>query len=331
MVTLKTIAEECGLSSAAVSKALHHLPGVSESNAEMVRDKARELGYYPNAAARTLKTRQSRNVGVLFESGVSNEFFSAILDEIRDRLEDEDYDVTLLSNRHKRGSGYYGHVMRLQCDGVIVVHHIFDPEGMERLLASPTPVVSIDSIHPGHTSVLSENLEGMRDSVHYLAGMGHTHIAFVHGEMGDVTSQRIQGFRQGCAECGIEVPDDYVVAARFQDPAASREATGRLLSLGVPPTCIMFPDDYSYLGGIAELSNRSLTVPDDMSCFGYDGMRLAADLDPALTTYRQDAAGMGRIAVEALLREMGGDGTQDKEVIRVAGRVQLGGTVARID
>ena len=120
-VTLKTIAEQCGLSCAAVSKALHHLPGVSEEKAEMVRATARGLGYYPNAAARTLKTNQSHNIGIIFENGMSHEFFSQMLDEIRSCLEEQNYDITLMSNRFHREGGYYGHVMRRQCDGVIII------------------------------------------------------------------------------------------------------------------------------------------------------------------------------------------------------------------
>ena len=70
MVTIKTIAEQCGLSIAAVSKALNHRPGISPENAELVRKTAQELGYYPNAAARTLKTNRSHNLGILFQNGM---------------------------------------------------------------------------------------------------------------------------------------------------------------------------------------------------------------------------------------------------------------------
>ena len=68
MVTIKMIAQRCGLSTAAVSRALNHLPGVSAENAERVRQIAKEMGYFPNVAARTLKTNRTKNIGVLYRN-----------------------------------------------------------------------------------------------------------------------------------------------------------------------------------------------------------------------------------------------------------------------
>ncbi|MCH3967930.1 MAG: LacI family transcriptional regulator [Atopobiaceae bacterium] len=330
MVTLKTIADECGLSSAAVSKALRHLPGVSEEKARQVREVAQRLGYVPNVAARTLRTSRSYNVGVLYEAGMDHEFFSSMLSEVRARLEREGYDVTLLSNEYKHEDGYYGQVMRRQCDGVIIMHHIFDSEGLDKLLSSTVPVVSIDRVYTGCTSILSENDQAMHEIVDYLVGMGHRRIAFVHGEMGDVTRARIDGFRTAMAAHGIEVPDDYLVQSKYQNPEAARIATREVLLRGPRPTCVLFPDDFAYLGALAEMQSQGLSVPDDISCFGFDGIRLASAVYPSLATYKQNSRGMGRMAVEALLEQIeAGHGSQDG-VIRVTGSVQPGGTVRKI-
>lgn len=75
MVTIKTISEKCGLSIAAVSKALNGQPGISQEKAAMVRRTAQDMGYYPNAAAQTLKTRRSFNIGILFQNELAHEFF----------------------------------------------------------------------------------------------------------------------------------------------------------------------------------------------------------------------------------------------------------------
>ena len=330
-VTLKTIAEQCGLSCAAVSKALHHLPGVSEEKAEMVRATARGLGYYPNAAARTLKTNQSHNIGIIFENGMSHEFFSQMLDEIRSCLEEQNYDITLMSNRFHREGGYYGHVMRRQCDGVIIMNHIFDPEGIAHLLESPLPVVSIDRIYPNCTSVVSENTESVAEIVRYVHRMGPERIAFIHGEKGDVTNLRIEGFRRGCEELGIAVPDAYIVQGKFQNTTSSRQATKDLLSLEAPPTCILYPDDVSYLGGLTEITAEGLSVPGDVSCFGYDGINLASEYVPPLSTWKQDATEIGKTAVRSLLEQIASKRVTDQEVITIPGRLQAGATVRKIN
>lgn len=96
MVTIKTIAEKSGLSIAAVSKALNGRPGISLEKAEQVRQLAQELGYSPNAAAQMLKTNRSHNIGILFQNRLAHEFFSQVLEAIRDTAEARGYDITLL-------------------------------------------------------------------------------------------------------------------------------------------------------------------------------------------------------------------------------------------
>ena len=87
MVSLKTIAEKCGVSTATVSKALNDQRDISEETKSRVRKTAEALGYFPNAAARALKTNRSYNIGVLFEeeagSGLTHEYFSGVLNRIK--------------------------------------------------------------------------------------------------------------------------------------------------------------------------------------------------------------------------------------------------------
>ena len=88
MVSLKTIAEKCGVSTATVSKALNDQRDISEETKSRVRKTAEALGYFPNAAARALKTNRSYNIGVLFEeeagSGLTHEYFSGVLNGYTD-------------------------------------------------------------------------------------------------------------------------------------------------------------------------------------------------------------------------------------------------------
>lgn len=83
MVTLKDLANACGLSTATVSRALNNQGDVSQKTAERVRTIAAEMGYCPNAAARALKTNRSYNIGILYENEMDHEYFSMIIDTIR--------------------------------------------------------------------------------------------------------------------------------------------------------------------------------------------------------------------------------------------------------
>lgn len=330
MVTIKTIADKCGVSYAAVSKALNYQPGISEEKAKLVRQTAKELGYTPNAAAVTLKTNRSHNIGILFENRMAHEFFAQVLEAIRACAEEHEYDITLLGNRGGKTGGYYEHAMRRQCDGVIIAQNIFDAEEVQRLVDSSLPVVSIDQVFQGRTAVLSKNVDSTREIVHYLYGMGHRKIAYIHGEMGDVTRQRLAGFYRGMRDLGLPVPEEYVIPARFHEPKDSGLATRKLLGLSDRPTSILYPDDISYLGGLTEIEAQGLSVPDDISCFGYDGIRMAKALRPSLATYRQNAEEIGRVAMEQLLEAIEHEKYFAPEIITIAGSIQEGQTVKRI-
>ncbi len=333
MVTIKMISERCGLSIAAVSKALNGQPGISMEKAEQVRQVAREMGYYPNAAARTLKTNRSHNIGVLFQDQLFHRLFSVVLEAARCQAERYGYDVTFLSNSiSDLHMSYYEHAKYRQCDGVIIVQGDFSSPSLQRLAESEIPVVSIDHIYNGRTAVVNDNAGSMEQVVRYLHDeMGHCKIAFIHGEDGDVTRQRLAGFYRGCLACGIEVPDDYVLPALYARPEASGLATRKLLTLRERPTCILYPDDMAYLGGLSELERQGLSVPDDMSCFGYDGIYLADVLRPQLTTYRQDAERMGREAADQLISAIEQPKIYLPQTIRVTGTIQPGATVKKWD
>lgn len=327
MVTIKTIAEKCGLSIAAVSKALNGRPGISPERAEFVRKTAQEMGYCANSAAQMLKTNRSHNIGILFENRLAHEFFSIMLEEIRDTLEARGYDITLLSSQPWNNSGVYEHAKYRKCDGVIIVQAGWDSDGVQRLVEGEIPVVSIDRIYHGRTAIVSDNVGSMQEIVTYLHQRGHSRIAFIHGEDGDVTRQRLAGFYRGCHAYGVEPPDEYVIPARYHEPKDSGQAVQRLMALKQPPTCILFPDDVCYLGGQTALEELGLSVPEDVSCFGYDGVRLASILRPRLDTYQQSARGIGKEAAEQLMSAIEKPKYYAPQIITVSGTILPGGTV----
>ncbi len=327
MVTLKMIAEETGLSVAAVSKALNHMPGISEKNAIRVRECAKRLNYYPNGAAQTLKTQRSFNIGVVYQNEMDHEYFSRMITAIRSAAEGAGYDLTFLSNRGISEYGYAAHAMRRNCDGVLVCNGNIEQEDLERLAASPLAVVSIEREFEGRTSVWSDNASSMGQIVDYVVSRGHKRIAFVHGEKGEVTLERIAAFRTACESYGIQVPQDYIREARFQAPKESGLAVRDLMALPEPPTCVLFPDDISYLGGLTELEREGKSVPGDVSCVGYDGVRLSQLLRPQLATYRQDAEAMGRAAVRELFSAIEKGASYEPHRVVVPGALLPGATV----
>jgi len=328
MVTIKMIAARCGLSVAAVSRALNHQPGVSAERAEWVRQVAREMGYVPNTAARELKTNRTSTIGVLYHNRLAHEFFSVVLEGIHEEAERWGYGITFLNRSPE--SSYYEHARQRRCAGVVVAQGLFDVDNVMSLIESPIPTVSIENQYPGGTTIVADNENALREVVRYLHGMGHRRIACIHGEEGQVMRERLAGFLRGCEEVGIAVPDTYVRASHFRTPDMAADATRALLALPEPPTCILYPDDVSYLGGMAEIERQGLSIPGDVSCVGFDGVSMSRALRPRLTTWYQDAGEMGAAAVREVIRAIEEPGSDVPRTVTVPGRLQQGDTVRRL-
>jgi DNA-binding LacI/PurR family transcriptional regulator len=333
MVKIKDIAKECNVSPATVSKALNGYADVGAETADLIRRTAERLHYMPNAAARMLKTNISHNIGVVFEdetmSGLTHEYFSHILNSAKNELEDHGYDITFISQK-VGGNSFLEHCRYRKVDGVLIASVDFTNPMVRKLVMSEFPTVTIDYAFDSHSCVMSDNVEGAAELVSYLYRMGHRRIAFIHGEKTSVTIKRLSGFYKKVKELGIEVPDEYVVESRYHDVERTSERLEELLALPKPPTAIMLPDDYSYIGCLAVFDSLGISVPDDISIVGYDGIPMAQMIRPRLTTLKQDAEEIGRVSARKLIEIIENRKNVIVEELKVSGTLIEGGTVKRL-
>jgi len=306
VVSMKQIAELCGVSVATVSKALNGHKDISEETREIIRRKADELGYMTNSAARMLKTNRSYNLGVLFEDqggrGLTHEFFATVLEGFKAEAANKGYDITFINRTLMNGtSGYLRHCNYRGFDGVgIICVDFYDPDVME-LIQSDIPVVTVDHVFNNRISVVSDNFEGLEALVDYAYKRGHRKIAYVHGDVTAVTQMRLTGYYRACENHGIPVEEGYVRSARYYDASSSYEAATALLQSENRPTCIIFPDDFSLIGGIRAIKDAGLRMPEDVSVMGYDGIIVSQVMSPRITTYHQKAELIGKTAAAKLI------------------------------
>jgi len=335
VVKIKDVAEKCGLSIASVSKALHGNSDLNPKTAEYIRSVAKEMGYVPNASARLLKTNRSYNIGVLFvdetSSGLEHEYFSSMLNAIKDEAEGLGYDVTFISHRLRKSPlTFYEHAKYRNVDGVIIASVDFKDPEVINLVESEIPTVTIDYDFDGKSSVVSDNIQGERDIVDYLVRNGHTKIAFIKGDDTSVTQNRVTSFYKACKDNGVTVREEYVKQGKYHVPKISGSVTRELLELKDRPTVIMYPDDYSLLGGITEIEKNGLKIPDDISVVGYDGIKLSRLLRPIITTYVQNSTEIGRQSTRKLVELIENPKTTFAERIVIKGYLQEGKTVRNI-
>ena len=307
MVSIKDIAAACGVSIATVSKALNDHKDVSETTKRTVQETAKKMGYFPNSQARALKTNRTYNLGVLFteqaNSGLTQNYFASVLDSFKKEAESEGYDITFISgNIGERKMTPYEHCMYRNVDGVVVVC-VDDYTGKDTLdlYESNIPMVSIDHVPQNHLSVVSDNETGMRQLVEYIAGRGHTKIAYIYGDSSDVTSIRVKAFKETLVRLNINIRSEFLLQGRYHDTKTTELLVKKVLSCSDRPTCIILPDDFAALGAMNALEELGLSVPEDISIAGYDGIVLSQALRPRLTTIKQDTERLGAEAAKRLI------------------------------
>lgn len=309
MASIKDIAKMCGVSVATVSKALNDKDDIGEDTKRHIKEVAKKMGYFPQYYARAIRMNKSFNIGVLFAdgamSGLTHDYFSSILNSFKTTAEGKGYDITFINSnkRYKKSKTYLEHCRYRGLDGVVIVCIIDfeDPEVLE-LVDSDIPLVTVDYKFDDRVCVMSNNIVGMRELTEYIIDMGHRRVAYITGDSTTVITQmRIESFQKTMQKHGIEVPKDYIVPSEYRNLQKASEYTKHLLELPEPPTCIIYSDDYSAVGGIGRIREMGLRIPEDISVAGYDDIFIAGQLQPRLTTVHQDTEMIGKKAAEKLI------------------------------
>ncbi len=304
---MKDISARCGVSVATVSKALNDHSDISDLTKRRIRSIAQEMGYFPNSSARALKTNRTFNLGILFvdraRNGLTHDYFAHVLDSFKVTAEAKGYDLTFINcNKSNQRMTYLEHSRYRGVDGVVIAHVDFNQEEVEELIRSDLPVVTVDHSFDSKPSVISDNITGIGDLVRYIASRGHRKIAYINGgDRSSVTRNRLGAFYKTMDELGIPVEEAYMADGDYRNPAACCEVTKKLLDLEDRPTCIMYPDDLAAIGGINAIKERGLSIPEDISIAGYDGIDVARYLEPKIATIQQDTVRIGSTAAEKLI------------------------------
>ena len=238
-------------------------------------------------------------------------------------------DITFINHNIGHGhSSYLEHCRYHGVDGVIAACIKFDDPEVIELAYSNLPIVTVDHVFNNRAAVLSDNTDGVHKLVDQLAALGHERIAYIHGENHSaVTQKRLVGFYRACAAHGITVSDAYIVPSTYRDAKSCAAATRQLLALPQRPTAILFPDDFSAIGGIQTIRQEGLLIPRDISVAGYDGNLISQIMSPQLTTYRQDTEALGRAAAELLIEQIESPRTALPEQKLVSGSLLKGQSV----
>ena len=302
--TIKDVAERAGVSKSLVSLVMRQADNVSDERRRAVLDAAMELGYRPNAMARSLVSQKSHVIGVTV-SDLHNPFFTDVVDGIAGAAEEHGYRALLNSGnriavREERAVETF---LQLRTDGVILLGTVIDDVAIDRIgRETPLVLASRASRSKLVDSVVTDDRAGSAIAVEHLVELGHRRIAHITGGSGAGARSRTRGFRaamkrRGLADRARVVEGDYTEAGGI-------EGVDRLLSEGPPPTAVFAANDQAAIGALRALSEAGLQVPGDVSVVGYDDTYLAAFEHINLTSVHQQRISMGRVALQLLLERV---------------------------
>jgi LacI family transcriptional regulator len=316
-VTIKELARLSGVSVGTVSRALNGYADVNAETRERIMELARSLDYTPTAAARMLVTQRSHVIGVFLETGeghpdLQHPFFHEVLVGIKHQVGASGFDLLLFASETP-GNGFGEHSYVKRChhhnvDGAVLMGAEHDAEDPRRLARSSLPCIAVDAELKGPHSgyVISDNAAGIALAMRHLHELGHRRIAHITGLVETRPgAERLRAYRDELRELGLGYRDEYVAYGDYYVDSG-RAAMARLMSLSEPPTAIVAASDLMVLGALQAAADLGLAVPGDVSVVGFDDIQLAGHVNPPLTTVRQDKAGLGAAAGNALVRWIDG-------------------------
>lgn len=314
-VTILDVARACGFSTSTVSIVLNEAPlsrYVAANTKLLVKKTAEEMGYHPDASARSLRSRRSQTVGVI-HFDLSDPFCTLILRGIQEALDPTPFLPIIMDarNERKQFEGYLNMLVERRVEGVIVVANwLFEDGGLLVDLTKirvPTVVVGRDLTGNKISSVIVDNEAGGYAALAHLYELGHRKIAIIRGpEKLNDSVRRWAGMVRFAKDLGLIIePKAVVELPGSLDPASAFDGgmrlTQQLIDTGVNFTAIAAFDDLTALGAMRTLAAAGRRVPDDCSVIGFDDIPSAAFMTPGITTVRQPMEEMGKLGAEHVL------------------------------
>lgn len=321
MATLEDIARSVGVSAATVSRAINGNPSIAEATRARILKTAGELGYLPVRGRRA--TRDLETVGksplsflieVVFESRLflNDGYFSRIIRTVTDESSQNGIptSVASLNDDYESIMTFAGDLGSARRGGIVFVGSIEDDK-LAILQAACENLVVVDSPSDRVTSVYNDNEEGAFLAVSYLIETGCRRIGLIHGPPEHYFSRSmLAGYRRALESHGIRFESTLCAEGEFH-VESGQTAMEKLLNQHTAIDAV-FTNDEMGVGALKALQKQGVSIPDDVSVFGFDNLPISTQTSPTLSTVSVNYDYMARTAVRKLV-----EGSRDDHVVPV--------------
>ncbi len=324
MASITEVARMAGVSTATASRVVSDADyPVSAAARARVLEAARSLDYVPNALARGLLKSRVPVVGVIVHD-ITDPYFAEVVRGVEDAATASGFLVVTCSSERDpdRERSYVRLLRSVRAAAVVFAGSGLDDAAaneeigrhLAAMQADGAAVVHLSPHAGGEPDVGVDNEAGIAAIVRELVRLGHRRIAYLAGPRPlFVARDRLEGYRRGLAEAGLQPDEQLVVHSSFNRDGGAW-AVGRLLADGVPFTAVACANDLLALGALTALAEEGIAVPGRVSVTGFDDISIAAMTDPALSTVRLPLRELGRRGFELAGRLLAG-GLAEPEVL----------------
>ncbi len=305
-VSIKDIAKAAGVSHSTVSRALRESPLVRAHTKERIQEMAREMGYSPDAQARSLVTGRSYTVGVVVTT-IADPFVAEVVQGMESTAHDHGYTVILScsDSEPEREIAAVEMLRAKRVDGVIVTSSRIGALYLDHVEGIGAPVVLLNNHNEqsGHYTytVTVDNRHGSLLATDHLINQGHIRIAYITGPANHSSdTERMAGYRQALSEHSLPYDPTLVVPGDGK-PVGGMRALQALIASAQPPSAVFCYNDMTAIGLLRAAREAGIDVPGDLAVIGFDDIPLASFVCPPLSTISQPKNEMGRLAMEMVL------------------------------
>jgi LacI family transcriptional regulator len=303
MTTIRDVAERAGVSTTTVSHVLNGTRKVEPATAARVEAAVEELGYRPNALARSMRRGRTHTVGVVVPD-IANPFFGDLARSLEDHMFERGYSASICNSDGDpaKEARYLDVLLSKKVDGILLIAAGQSPDGLGHLVESGPPTIVVDR-ELGDlpvSQVMVQNHRGGFLAGQHLLELGHRDFGVIAGPgILGTSARRLEGFRAALAGAGVELPAERIFRGDFH-AASGRAAMDRWLQHGPPLTAVFAENDLMAIGALSSAHAAGLEVPDALSVVGFDGIAFGADVTPPLTTVAQSTDAVASAATELL-------------------------------
>lgn len=303
--TIYDVARQAGVSHQTVSRVINGKEGVLPETRAQVLSAIEELGFRPNAIARSMSQGQTHTLACI-SPNLTDYTFASVIEGAENEARQHGY--FLLSATAATAEAMRDLVEELagrrRVDGLIVINPYADSR--HEYMPANFPIVFVGACsREAHIDSVSLNDEkAAYDAAQHLLGLGHRTIAMVTGPMSENCSQdRCTGFLRALRESGL-APDQAMIVEGDWSATSGQDAFFHFVEQGRAPSAVFAQNDRMAMGIISAARATGWRVPGDLSVIGMDDMPLASYFDPPLTTMHQDMQQIGQEATHLLLQKL---------------------------